>query len=208
MPNSLDLESKNISLPTIRTLSYGNFIKMNLDLLPKPDNWIDIADEYCSLIETEKAKDIFQLWKKINTAQLDLARLEMCLEGLSMKDAYGNELYDEELALQVSELGYSWIGPDKKNLPIVRNEIGILVVLLNQWKTEYDQMCKSGDEFKRSEMDYEKEIYAISSNLHISIDKDKISCFSYVAILNTYIDKNKAEKDAYEKSKKHGRSTR
>ncbi|HSW96892.1 MAG TPA: hypothetical protein VLF89_03625 [Candidatus Saccharimonadales bacterium] len=204
---SSDSELQNTSLQTIRTLSYGDFIKINVGLLPQPINWMDIADEYCSLIETEKAQNIFFLWKKIWTAQIDLAILETSLDLLSMKDAYGNELYDEEIALKVSELGYGFIGPDKKMLPIVRNEIGVLVVLLNQWKNEYEQMCKSGEDVKRTEMDYEKEIYSVSSNLRINIDKDKISCFSYAAILNTFIDKNKAEKTAYEKIR-HGRSSR
>lgn len=200
-PNTLQAIPLDGMYPlTIRNLSYGDFIRINLNQKDKPEDWVDIVEEYVSLIETEKSKDIFSLWKKINETRLNLSILEICLDALS------GPYYHEPFALKISELGFSFVVEDRSNIEIVRNEIGVLVVLLNQWKQEYDQLTKQANgQGVRDEMGYEKEIYSVCSGLRVNIDKDKISCFSYAAILNTYIDKSNAEQEAYNKMKESAR---
>lgn len=170
--------------------------------------WQDILQEYSDLIKSEKSKSIFEAWKKVAYTEWQIKFIEAVILKFRMKnpetDAY---LYNREQALQVSELGYSFI-PEPENeedylqaINFLDIESRNLTIFLNQYTVEYNLLCpKQEEKVKRQEIDYDTELAVLSKFMGTFIDKRKRSVQDVCAIINVFNQHNEIVKKQTEKN--------
>lgn len=157
-----------------------------------------ILEEYMSLVKTEKTDDVFQLYKKIKQTQWLKDIIELCLNTLTVG-------YDEDVARIVSEKGFGVIEfiEDKeiylRNIKSVRMSAKTLIIILNQYLTEYEILNKNNvaenvdvSENERR-LSVEKEIATLSRFQGDRINKQTTTAFEYAAILNNYLEHAKQQ---------------
>lgn len=163
--------------------------------------WVEIRSEYAESIKTQKTTIVFDLYKKIIYTQWKMFALESLIFQLE-------EEFEEEAAMMLVELGFDLIEnlTDRvaylKQLEGVRIEANVLIVMLNQYVLEYeaavneDAVNTSGQPV---ELDSDKELAALSRFQGYRINKNKITVAEFIAIVNSFLD--------YIKNNKNGRST-
>lgn len=162
------------------------------------ESWESIVEEYMSLIKTEKTDDMFQLYKKIKQTQWLKNIIDLCLDSLKVG-------YDPDLAKIVSEKGFGVIEyvANKeiylRSIKVVEMSAKTLVVILNQYITEYESLNKNNTaqsiEMSENErrLNIEKEIATLSRFQKDRINKQTTTAFEYAAILNNYLEYKKNE---------------
>lgn len=178
----------------------GSVSKEELDF-----TWDSILEQISEVVETERTKSIFNCWKKINENEKRIMFLESALEFL--KPYYDPVLnkrvpnWDKDIAEKIAELGYDYIQYNEdlekysKQITIVENELKTLIVITNHYYNEYALLCPKDDvPIRTSEMEYEKELVILSKFQNGRIEKEKITCFEFFAIKNTYLDEVNRQK--------------
>ena len=160
--------------------------------------WDKILAEYTDLIKTEKSQSILEAWRKVMQMEYRIALLDQCFYALRLK-------YDEEVALIIAEQGYDLIQPDEdvsvysQRINLVEAEAKTLIVLRNQFMNDYRRLCPedgSEDGLIMDEMQYDKELAALSRFMGYRIVKSQITVREFCSIVNLYLDNNKkTEKD-------------
>lgn len=170
------------------------------DVLPSQleEAWEKIIEEYTSFIQTEKTDDIFLLYKKIKQTEFLMQYVEKCIAALEIQ-------YDNELANWLNERGFGEVAVTNdrelymKSLKRIKTGATTLVVLLNQYNAEYKILNKDNQNvsIQQSESQkrfaYEKELAILSRFMHMRINKQTIVVTEYAAIINNYIEYNKAK---------------
>ena len=162
--------------------------------------WNIILEEYVSLIKTEKTDDIFLLYKKIKQTMFLRDIIELSLNYLTSN-------YDEDIAKLVSEKGFGIIEytEDKevysRMIKSVRMSAKTLIILLNQYNTEYaltnkgDQVIEEDITETAKRLRIEKELATLSRFQGQRINKQTTTALEYAAIINNYLDYNKVKQD-------------
>lgn len=182
------------SIQTCRTLKYGTFIQILLKNNPtfykiSKDNWKEILIEYSSLVATEKAKTIMTAYQRWFYTEWKINTLAQLLTFLKV-------VHDKDIAEAVQELGYDLVEfkEDReeylKQIYLIENEAKTLVILRNQYLSEYKMLTggETEEENDKDEMYYEKEIAIISKFMGFRIKKNKITVFEWAGCLNAYIE--------------------
>ncbi|CAL7961497.1 hypothetical protein GAMM_230010 [Gammaproteobacteria bacterium] len=193
------------------TLPYGSFIQIIVSENPVfltikghpsddelRDAWEDIKAEYSSLIKTNKSESIFDLWKKINVAQL---KIDMLFGEMGAFNFLKYKGYDEEIAKIVESWGLPLIlqNDDReayiKSIMAVEMEAKFFYVQLNQYHTEYKLMCpEQGNLAARTIQDYDKDLAVVQKYMGFRIDKTKITTAVYCSYYNLFIEEQDALK--------------
>ena len=160
--------------------------------------WDDILEEYLSLIKTDKADNIFELYKKIKHTEWQLVYADKCLLALKIR-------YDIEIADWLGQLGFGLPVPSDsreeylKSLYRIETAAKMLIVLLNQYKAEYALLNKDKEDEKiqlspaEGRFRYEKEIAMLSRYQGQRIIKEKITVLEYAAIIPNCLDGRRAQ---------------
>jgi hypothetical protein len=202
-------------------LLYDTFIKVMVEedvthliisgiptLLQLQDAWYDILQEYSELIQSEKAKSIFEAWRKCVYTDWQIKYVESVIFKFRMKHPEtGAYLYDAEHAARIVELGYESIDPPEDE-EVYLNQVNMLesmaktlIVFLNQYTVDYNLLNpKQENPIKRKVADYDTELAVLSKFMGDWLDK-KIRTVSDVCsvinVYNQYIDQQK-------KAERHG----
>lgn len=199
-----EFPSNNTYHQSCETLLYWDFvkIKLNKDLtllgtgsqVELQTAWSIILQEYVSLIHTDKSDTILNCYLKIAQTEARYTFLQNALTYLKYCE------WDKDLVERISLFGYDYIEPleDReaylKQIYIAQNEIKALVILLDQYNTEYNSLTGGSDATTeaRTMMDYERDWQTLRKFQGGGMNKKKLTVFEFCAILNNFFDANKA----------------
>jgi hypothetical protein len=178
---------------------YKDFIDVSVtqkyELVGGELNWIDILEEYASLVSSEKSDDIFDCWRKIEFTERKIDFVHTAL-------SYLKDFYNKDIAEALVDFGFDFIEYNgdtevyHKKLKSIENQAKVLIVLLNQYYNEYQLLSKKfGGDHERTRMDFEKEM-AVLRKAGYKINIRKIYTFEMCAIINAFLDEHKSKKAA------------
>lgn len=173
----------------IEKILWRTFIEVsvtnNFSLVGGEDKWEDILCEYADNIHSPKSDNIIECWNKIKFIEAKIKFVGIALDILK-------DVYLEKIVLCLCELGFDYIENNQnvvayhKSLEMLDIEARVLIVLLNQYQTEYISLAGNSENIKRTRMDFEKEM-AILRKAGYKIKKNTTT-FQMCAIINSFID--------------------
>lgn len=196
------IRSSTMSRLNCSTLKYDKFIKTYVQyqetgeatLVGGKEIWLDILDEYSTLIKSEKADDIFECWKKIEIAETRLRIVDTCTGRL-------REMYSPAAAEALVEHGFDMVHNlddeevYQKQIDFVIMEANSIHVVLKQLEIQYNTLVKEEPIKKRSEIDFDKEL-AVLARHGYRVKKRKQTVMEFCAAANAFLDEVKSKKNA------------
>lgn len=152
--------------------------------------WNKITEEYSSAIQNEKARTLFECYKKIVSTQTNIQIIQSSLQLLTIQ-------YDEEIAEIIFNMGYKLVLPinNKKKyaaqLVSVETQAKTLVIKLVQYKNEYKLLSPEGSDVKIDYQSYLDELAVLSKFQGYAIRSTQITVSEYCSIINNFIKSNK-----------------
>lgn len=204
LPASLHRECRTLPLNRfIEIMVTGDLRQLIISGTPTimdlADAWSEIIEEYVSLVKTDKADSVFELFKKIKYTEWLIAFIDKCLLGLKLQ-------YDTDIAEWISARGYGTIQPSTDREVYLRSIYGIetgaktLIVLLNQYTAEYKAVQTEKEELDDNQSEaekrfrYQKEIALLGKYQGQRIRPEEITVFEYAAVINNYLQEQKIRK--------------
>ena len=186
----------------IKTLIYEDFLQVlvsgelaALIISGKPpidelvSAWDNITEQYSSAIHNQKARTIFECYKKIVSTQTNIQIIQTSLQLLTIQ-------YDEDIAGIIHNMGYSLILPigNKKKyaaqLASVEMQAKTMIIKLVQYQNEYKILSPAGTEVKLDYQSYVDELAVLSKFQGYAIRTTQITVAEYCSIINNFIKSN------------------
>lgn len=199
------------TLPLIKfweVIDTGELTHLIISGNPSPielnEAWDKITREYGEILKTEKSENVFQLWKKIEHTRSMITFIERALMALKWR-------YDEEIASWLHNYGYSLITASEdrdeylRGIYRVESEAKSLVVMLNQYLTEYKIVNPTPEEeiTKPARIERVRDLMILSKFQGTMIRPESTSVMEYAAIVNLFIEHVNEQKKLANKTKRH-----